>query len=289
MYSFCLYFPASDTMNEARPSFYVALAAGAIAGVSVDASLFPIDTVKTRLQSSQGFWKTGGFRGIYSGILPAFLGSAPSAALFFSTYEATKFVGSKYIPQRYDSLVHMAAASCGEVVACLIRVPVEVIKQRAQATRQASSGIFLRTIQSEGVGGLYRGYFVTLLREIPFSFIQFPLWELTKKLWTGHQGRPVEAWQSAVCGSFAGGIAAATTTPLDVVKTRIMLSSSRENGLATGVFSKVAREIHKEKGLRGLFAGIVPRVMWISIGGFVFLGMYEKSKIVMLQASSFHN
>ena len=33
----------------------------------------------------------------------------------------------------------------------------------------------------QGVLGLYRGYFTTLAREIPFSLIQFPLWEFLKK------------------------------------------------------------------------------------------------------------
>jgi hypothetical protein len=35
------------------------------------------DTIKTRLQSQQGFLASGGFRGIYSGLLSAVIGSAP--------------------------------------------------------------------------------------------------------------------------------------------------------------------------------------------------------------------
>ena len=31
-----------------------------------------------------------------------------------------------------------------------------------------------------------------------------------------------------------------------------------------------------------LFAGFVARVLWISVGGFVFLGAYEKSKHLLL-------
>ena len=49
-----------------------------MAGLSVDITLFPIDTVKTRLQSPQGFAKAGGFRGIYSGLGSAAVGSMPS-------------------------------------------------------------------------------------------------------------------------------------------------------------------------------------------------------------------
>lgn len=56
-------------------------AAGAFAGVAVDLSLFPIDTVKTRLQAPGGFFANGGWRGIYKGIGSVSMGSAPSGIL----------------------------------------------------------------------------------------------------------------------------------------------------------------------------------------------------------------
>ena len=47
-------------MNERTPtktSWSVALAAGGAAGTAVDVALFPLDTVKTRLQSDVGFFR----------------------------------------------------------------------------------------------------------------------------------------------------------------------------------------------------------------------------------------
>ena len=51
-----------------EPSFTSSLISGGMAGVAVDITLFPLDTIKTRLQSKQGFRAAGGFRNIYSGI-----------------------------------------------------------------------------------------------------------------------------------------------------------------------------------------------------------------------------
>jgi len=60
----------------------IAAAAGAFAGVAVDVSLFPIDTIKTRLQAPGGLFANGGWRGIYKGIGSVSTGSAPSGTTF---------------------------------------------------------------------------------------------------------------------------------------------------------------------------------------------------------------
>lgn len=81
-------------------------------------------------------------------------------------------------------------------IACLIRVPVEVIKQRKQA--------LIHDKESLGLKLLYRGYWSTVLRDTPFSIVQFPLWEYLKKLYSFHIKREIYPVESAICGAISG-------------------------------------------------------------------------------------
>ena len=76
-------------------------------------------------------------------------------------------------------------------------------------------------------------------------------------------------------------MSAGLTTPLDVAKTRIMLAESGSAEARNKSTVQVLSKVFNEKGVRGLFAGLTPRVMWISIGGFVFFGVYEKVKTLI--------
>jgi len=72
---------------------------GGAAGTAVDIALFPLDTLKTRLQSQAGFWKSGGLRGIYAGVGPAALGSAPNGKImsFMWKFKSFSFMPYKLI------------------------------------------------------------------------------------------------------------------------------------------------------------------------------------------------
>ncbi|XP_008825349.1 S-adenosylmethionine mitochondrial carrier protein isoform X1 [Nannospalax galili] len=265
------------------PGFTASLVAGGVAGASVDLILFPLDTIKTRLQSPQGFNKAGGFRGIYAGVPSAAVASFPNAAAFFLTYEYVKYFLHTDSASYFMPVKHMLAASVGEVVACLIRVPSEVVKQRAQVSASSRTfQIFSTILCEEGIQGLYRGYKSTVLREIPFSLVQFPLWEFLKALWSWRRGHVVDSWQSAVCGAFAGGFAAAVTTPLDVAKTRIMLAKAGSSTASGNVLSAL-HGVWQSQGLTGLFAGVFPRMAAISLGGFIFLGAYDQTRGLLLE------
>ncbi|KAI6660027.1 S-adenosylmethionine mitochondrial carrier protein [Oopsacas minuta] len=243
------------------------LVGGALSGLSVDAILFPIDTIKTRIQSEHGFLKSGGVSRLYAGIGPLLMGSMPSSATFFLTYEYVRTRGN--VSEMLA--MNMLAASLGEITSCVVRVPCELIKQRAQANSLTSSWRVLKTVIREGgYKCLYRGYTATVTREVPFSLVQYPLWEYLKRLVRG-EGDKLAVWQSATVGAVAGGIAAAVTTPIDVAKTRIMLSNN-----TIGVYT-VLINIYKHDGYRALLAGLGPRALQISLGGAIFLGIYDQS------------
>jgi len=266
------------TSSAERAQLGKALLAGAGAGLVVDLTLFPVDTLKTRLQSAQGFSAAGGLRGCYKGLSAIAVGAAPGAALFFATYESVRRLASTD-GQPPTATVNMAAAALGEVAACAVRVPCDVVKQRAQVARSGGAGqplaLLAAAVRTEGLrAGLYRGFASTVLREVPFSLVQFPLWEALKSSWAGVGGQ-VAPWQSALCGALAGGVAASLTTPLDVAKTRIMLAPAG-SALAGGHIGAALLLVHQEKGVAGLFAGLLPRVTLISVGGALFLGVYDQ-------------
>lgn len=119
-----------------------------------------------------------------------------------------------------------------------------------------------------------------VMREIPFSFIQFPIWEQLKLLMTKDNDQPCDKSDAVVCGAIAGGVAAFATNPLDVSKTRVMLAE-KNSQLSGGSVMFALRTIFREKGVKGLFAGVLPRVTWISIGGAIFLGGYETAAQLM--------
>ena len=98
------------------------MAAGGIANGVAEFALFPLDTIKTRLQAANGAGGLvsvfgvgvrggGGFlagvSGLYTGVLPNVAGQIPSASLFFAVYEPVKAAVAAALPPGYSSLVQV--------------------------------------------------------------------------------------------------------------------------------------------------------------------------------------
>jgi solute carrier family 25 S-adenosylmethionine transporter 26 len=213
-------------------------------------------------------------------------------------------------------VIHSTASSIAELVSCAILTPAEVIKQNAQmvdASSKTNATVqTLRKFRSNPLA-LWRGYTALASRNLPFTALQFPMFERLKeyiKNQRDQQGtRTKTVLESgiitAVSAGTAGSIAAIITTPVDVVKTRIMLaaadtavkeaeegSASRKanNGMvdAFGNAGKklptrkgsmqIAREIMVESGVKGLYRGGALRAVWTMLGSGLYLGVYESGR-----------
>ena len=80
------------------------------------------------------------------------------------------------------------------------------------------------------VGALYTGYKATIVRDLPFSALQFAFYEQERRLakrWVG--GNEIGLGLEVVTAASAGGLASVITCPLDVVKTRTQTQINPED------------------------------------------------------------
>jgi len=178
-------------------------------------------------------------------------------------------------------VVEATAASLGASVCCFVRNPASVVQQRIQVgsygtLTEAVSGL----AQEDGSRAFFRGLTASIAREIPFAFLQFPLYESLKRQLAHQLGHErITAAQGAVCGSIAGSIAAAVTTPLDVLRTRQMLGAG-PNTRGGSMLHELATVVAKD-GIAALFRGVGPRTGWMALGGCIFFGAYEQSTALL--------
>ncbi|XP_040363543.1 probable S-adenosylmethionine carrier 2, chloroplastic isoform X2 [Rosa chinensis] len=224
--------------------------AGGAAGVVVEAALYPIDTIKTRLQVAHAGGKIM-LKGLYSGLAGNLAGVLPASAIFVGVYEPTKQKLLKSLPENLSALAHLTAGAIGGAASSIVRVPTEVVKQRMQTAQFASAPDAVRLILAkEGFKGLYAAR------------------------------RDLNDPEVAMIGAFAGAITGAITTPLDVIKTRLMVQGSENQ--YQGICDCV-RTIMREEGSPAFWKGIGPRVLWIGIGGSIFFGVLERTKQILEQ------
>ncbi|KAL6586551.1 hypothetical protein OROMI_001539 [Orobanche minor] len=249
------------------------------------ALLYPVDTVKTRVQASSLTFPEIlsklpqlGVRGFYRGSIPAILGQFSSHGLRTGIFEASKLVLINIAPTLPELQVQSVASFCSTFLGTAVRIPCEVLKQRLQAGLFDNVGqAIVGTWQQDGLPGFFRGTGATLCREVPFYVAGMGLYAESKKATQKLLGRELEPWETIAVGALSGGLAAVLTTPFDVIKTRTMTAPQGR----PVTLSMVAFSILRREGPLGLFKGALPRFFWIApLGAMNFAG-YELARKAM--------
>lgn len=264
------------------------MVAGGIGGSTGDILMHSLDTVKTRQQGAPTaikystmsdayvtiFREEGFRRGLYSGVTPAFMGSLPGTVIFFGVYEFSK--RNLIDAGCPENLAYLSGGFLADLFASVVYVPSEVLKTRLQLQGRYNNPYFksgynyrgtldaTRTIiRREGPAALFYGYKATIMRDLPFSALQFAFYEQFQKAAKSYCGsRDIGLPLEIATAGFAGGLAGVITCPLglshfllifgriltrhiDVVKTRIQ-TQVRTSPSAPKAATTPASNVRKE-------------------------------------------
>lgn len=269
--------------------------AGCTAGLVTVLALHPLDVIKTRMQVQDGaagglpvyrntidavkhIFHNEGWKGLYSGITPALLGSGMAWGIYFFSYNRAKDrYHRKLGATKLRPALHLAAAAEAGALVCLVTNPVWVVKTRLQTQYKQAMPLqrelmyqgfvdcFIKIAKKEGVQGLYRGLLPSLFL-VSHGAIQFAVYEELKAIAQNmgsdnmrRKGHLTPA-EITACGALSKLAASVATYPSQVVRSRLQQRMEGRALTYNGVIDAVAKT-YKREGLQGFYKGLAPNVL----------------------------
>lgn len=281
----------------------------AAAGIVARLLTHPLDTAKARLQAQYGgssvnyyrgpmdvlnrTFRTEGAMGLYRGFGAILVGGTPGTMMYLCSYDIIKGRLSSYSTrEETDFMVHFLSGMLAESIACIIYVPVDVIKERLQVQHSGVDGSSnnyrnsmdaMRQIsKKEGLAGIYKGYGATLASFGPFSALYFVFYERLKAMsQQSNKNNELPFASIVLCSCSAGALASWLTSPLDMAKLRLQVQRGNlENSAeATTVVYRgmldCLRSAYRQGGIQALFRGAGARVLHFAPGTTITMTCYE--------------
>ena len=151
----------------------------------------------------------------------------------------------------------------------------------------------MRRMLATGGGSLFRALPATLAMNIPYSSLMMMSNESLRRALNPSGAFSLPCYLTA--GTISGALAAAATTPIDVIKTRLNTQGLRRAKTSKGELGAAAaapqsyrvryqtsldafQAVLREHGARGFWRGIGPRVLQISPSNALSWCAYESAK-----------
>ncbi|KAK7202928.1 mitochondrial carrier domain-containing protein [Myxozyma melibiosi] len=238
----------------------------------------PFDLVKVRLQTGQfsspleAFRKTLAAEGplaFYKGTASPLFGVGVCVSVqFYAFHEARRAIlASSSSSQLSLPQFYLAGAVAG-IANSPVAGPVEQLRILLQTQRHDNklysgpTDAVRKIYAAEGLRGIFRGQYVTLLREAQAYGLWFLTFEyLMQKLQSrGVKRDDIPAWQVAGCGALAGEVLWLGSYPLDVIKSKVQSDGFGKDRVFKGALD-AARKTYAAGGLAGFWRGLVPTLL----------------------------
>ncbi|XP_061087021.1 mitoferrin-2-like [Conger conger] len=273
--------------------------AGAVAGIMEHCLMYPVDCVKTRMQSLQpepaaryrnvvdALWRIVRTEGVWRpmrGLNVTATGAGPAHALYFACYEKLKkTLGDVLHPGANSHLANGAAGCVATLLHDAAMNPAEVVKQRMQMYNSPHRHVLdcmAAVWRKEGAGAFYRSYTTQLTMNVPFQALHFMTYEYLQEVLNPH--RQYNPGSHMASGALAGALAAAATTPLDVCKTLLNTQEAASGGRVSGL-AHAFRTVYRLGGLPAYFKGVQARVIYQVPSTAISWSVYEFFKYAITQ------
>ncbi|CAG7964421.1 unnamed protein product [Penicillium olsonii] len=249
---------------------------------------------------------------LWRGLSPTLMMGIPANIIYFAGYDWLRTDDRSLIKQRVaPAYAPLIAGSVARVAAAAATSPLEMFRTRLQATPGTGAGHFKNTIkdlhrmtQSKGYSSLWRGFTLTMWRDVPFSGLYWWGYEEVKKVLIATRPRAHHLSEdttgqafvdSFVAGAVSGSVAALVTTPFDVGKTRQQVFRHMDDHVPTGPpprtslppgilapeqlsLPKFLMHIFREEGTAGLFRGWTARCLKVAPACAIMISTYELGK-----------
>ncbi|RDA88481.1 hypothetical protein CP532_6662 [Ophiocordyceps camponoti-leonardi (nom. inval.)] len=225
-----------------------------------------------------------GIAGLYSGISASLLRQLTYSTVRFGLYEEmkTRYQRRRRQPPSFPALTAMAvtsgflggvAGNFADVLNVRMQHDAALPPRERRNYRHALDGL-VRMVRQEGPAACFRGWLPNSCRAAVMTAGQLATYDAFKRLLIRYTPM-ADTLSTHLSASFLAGLAAATaTSPIDVIKTRVM-SSSQNQGIL-----RLVGDIYKTDGFRWMFKGWLPSFLRLgpqTICTFVFLEMHRKA------------
>lgn len=182
------FYPSLHTQCVLQPTVTVAhhaphVPATALPATAAATSIAAAEHFNGSVDAVRKLVRNEGVSSLWRGLSATLLMSVPSTVVYYSLYDQMKLTYSERLSDsQWSSFVPLLSGTTARTITTVLVSPVELIRTRAQATKQKlrMADIVRGELQKGGVAALWRGATPTLWRDVPFSAVYWSCYEAIK-------------------------------------------------------------------------------------------------------------
>jgi len=281
----------------------IRFAASSVGSIIAESITYPIDTAKVRLQLQSGATGTTQYRGmldclstvtrqeglggLFNGINPALVRQVCYSSLTLVLYEPIRDAISDPT-EDIPFYKRLLAAGTSGAIAITVFNPTEILKTQMQASstgpKLSMLDVTKAVYRGDGIRGFWAGVQPNIARTFLVNAAELGTYDQAKH-WLVHNVGMAEGPVAHISASgIAGFTSAVVSTPVDVVKTRLMNqaggASKQYSGMMEALFHP-SKSIVANEGFTALYKGFTPifwrKIVWCS----AFFVVYERLRDVL--------